>query len=84
MSFHKKALIGFLIFHLVVTGGILIAGFAQDVPTPTNDRDMVAQGVWPYVTALFLLVLSLVGLVIAYLLRGVLQLVKRLRKTASA
>lgn len=49
MSFHKKALIAFLIFHIVVTLGGLLVGALQTYPAPTNDRDMISQGVWSYV-----------------------------------
>ncbi len=79
MSFHKKALIGFLIFHAVFTFGGLIAGLAQKTPIPTNDQDMVVQGVWPYMWVLFGAFLSLVGLALAYLMRAAVRLVKRLR-----
>lgn len=79
MSFNKKALIGFLIFHAIFTAGGLIAGLVLNAPIPTNDQDMVAQGVWPYVWMLFGAALSLVGLALAYLVRVVVRLMKRRR-----
>lgn len=79
MSFHKKALIAFLLFHAVFTVGALIIGFSQTVPEPTNDQDMIIEGVWPYVVVLFLLALSLVVLAVAYLKWGIVKLVKRLQ-----
>ncbi len=80
MSFHKKALITFLIFHIVVTLGGLLVGILQTHPTPANDRDMISQGVWPYVWVLSTAMMSLIGLGVAYLVRGVAKLIRRLRK----
>jgi lysylphosphatidylglycerol synthetase-like protein (DUF2156 family) len=83
MSFHKKALIGFLIFHAIFTVGGMIAGLSQNAPTPTNDRDMVAKGVWPYVWVLLGAALSLVGLALAYLTRAAVRLINRLLKKST-
>jgi succinate-acetate transporter protein len=69
MSFHKKALITFVIFHLVFTLGGLLADGLQTHPEPTNDQDFIVQGVGLYVWVLFTLVISLVGLSAAYFFR---------------
>ena len=82
MSFHKKALIAFLIFHIVVTLGGLLVGFLQTYPEPTNDRDMISQGVRPYVWVLFCTVISFIGLGSAYLIRAITRLVSQMRKSA--
>lgn len=84
MSFHKKALITFAIFHIVVTLGGVLADKLQTHPEPTNDRDMIAQGVGLYVWVLFTVVMSLIGLGVAYFVRGIVKLVGRLRKTKQA
>jgi len=81
MSFHKKALITFVIFHIVVTLGGLLVGILQTHPTPTNDRDMISQGVWPYVWVLFWAVISFIGLGSAYLIRTVTRMVSQMRKS---
>ena len=84
MSFHKKALVAFVIFLIVVTLGGLLVGILQTHPTPANDRDMISQGVWPYVWVLFTVMMSLIGLGTAYLLRDGAKLIGRLRKTKQA
>lgn len=80
MSFHKKALVAFVIFHIVVTLGGLLVGILQTHPTPTNDRDMISQGVWPYVWVLSIVMMSLIGLGVAFLARGIAKLIGRMRK----
>jgi len=72
MSFHKKALITFVIFHLVFTLGGLLADSLQMHPGPTNDRDMIAKGVGFYVWVIFTAVISLVAIGLAYLIGFVL------------
>jgi hypothetical protein len=77
MSFHKKALITFVIFHLVFTLGGLLTDSLQTHPEPTNDRDFIVQGVGLYVWVLFALVISLFGLSAAYFSRLVARLLGR-------
>lgn len=84
MSFHKKALITFVIFHIVFTLGGVLADTIQTHPEPTNDQDMVAQGVGLYVWVLFTLVMSLIGLGVAYFVRGIAKFIGRLRKPKQA
>ncbi len=80
MSFHKKALIAFLIFHIVVTLGGLLVGSLRTYPAPNNDQDLIGQGVWPYVWVLFTVMISLFGLGFAYLARVATKLLGRIRK----
>lgn len=80
MSFHKKALITFVIFHIVVTLGGVLADKLQTHPEPTNDQDMIVRGVGLYVYVLFTLLMSLIGLGVAYLVRGIAKLIERVRK----
>lgn len=84
MSFHKKALITFMIFHIVVTLGGVLADKLQTHPQPTNDQDMIVQGVGLYVWVLFTVVMSLVGLGVAYFVRGIAKLISCLRKPKQA
>jgi hypothetical protein len=85
MSFHKKVLIAFIAFHAVVTAGGLLAGLLLSTPEPTNDQDMVAQGVWPYVWIMFWTAASVVAVGAIYLVRAVIRVYKKVRKsTASA
>jgi hypothetical protein len=81
MSFHKKALITFVIFHLVFTLGGLLADGLQTHPEPTNDQDFIVQGVGLYVWVLFSLLVSLVGLAVAYSFRAIARLFGRLRRS---
>lgn len=81
MSFHKKALITFVIFHLVFTFGGLLADSLQTHPEPTNDQDFIVQGVGLYVWVLFTLVISMVGLAVAYSFRAIARLFGRLSRT---
>lgn len=81
MSFHKKALIAFVIFHLVFTLGGLLADSLQTHPEPTNDQNMIAQGVGLYVWVLFTVMISLVGLAVAYSFRAIARLLSRLLKS---
>jgi len=81
MSFHKKALITFVIFHLVFTLGGLLADGLQTHPEPTNDQDFIVQGVGLYVWVLFTLLVSLVGLAVAYSFRAIARLFGRLRRS---
>lgn len=83
MSFHKKALLAFVIFHLIFTVGGVLVDKLQTHPEPTNDQDMIAQGVGLYVWVLFTLLLSLVGLGFAYLFRAVTKLLGHVRKPIS-
>lgn len=80
MSFHKKALITFVIFHIVFTLGGVLADKLQTHPEPTNDQDMIVRGVGLYVWVLFTLLISLIGLGFAYLVRGIVKLIGRTRK----
>lgn len=84
MSFHKNGLITFVIFHIVATSGGVLADKLQTHPEPTNDRDMIAQGVGLYVWVLFTLLMSLIGLGVAYLVRGIAKLISRLYKKKQA
>ncbi len=81
MSFHKKALITFVIFHLVFTMGGLLADSLQTHPEPTNDRDLIAQGVGLYVWVLFTVVISLIGLAVAYSFRAIARFLGRVRNS---
>ena len=63
MSFHIKALVTFVTFHIIVTLGGVLTDKLQTHPEPTNDQDMIAQGVELYVWVLFTVVMSLVGFV---------------------
>jgi hypothetical protein len=81
MSFHKKALITFVIFHIIFTLGGLLADSLQTHPEPTNDQDFIVQGVGLYVWMLFTLVISMVGLAVAYSFRAIARLFGRLRRT---
>ena len=81
MRFHKKALITFVIFHLVFTLGGLLADGLQTHPEPTNDQDFIVQGVGLYVWVLFTLLVSLVGLAVAYSFRAIARLFGRLRRS---
>ena len=81
MSFHKKALITFVIFHLVFTLGGLLADSLQTHPEPMNDRDMIAQGVGLSVLVLFTVVTSLMGLAAAYFFRAIARLIGRMRNS---
>jgi succinate-acetate transporter protein len=81
MSFHKKALITFVIFHLVFTLGGLLADSLQTHPDPTNDQAFIAQGVGLYVWVLFTLLVSLVGLAVAYSFRAIARFFGRLRRS---
>ena len=76
MTFHTKALIAFFIFHIVVTGGGLIVGSLQTV-TPTNDQDMVVEGVWRIVYPMITLTLSLGVLSVVYLTRGIWKMTRK-------
>jgi hypothetical protein len=69
MSFHKKALIAFVIFHILFTLGGLLADSLQTHPEPTNDQDFIVQGVGLYVWVLVTFVISSIGLGIAYFSR---------------
>lgn len=82
MSFHKKALIAFAIFHIIVTLGGLLVGSLRTYPAPNNDQDLIGQGVWPYVWVLFCTVISFIGLGSAYLIRATTRLVSQMRKSA--
>ena len=62
----------------------MLADKLQTHPEPTNDQDMIAQGVGLYVWVLFTVVMSLIGLGAAYFVRGIVKLVGRLRKTKQA
>ena len=66
MSFHKKALIAFVIFHIGFTLADVLADKLQAHPAPTNDQDMIVRGVGLYVWVLFTLLTSLIGLGVAY------------------
>jgi succinate-acetate transporter protein len=77
MSFHKKALITFVIFHLVFTLGGLLADSLQTHPDPTNDQAFIAQGVGLYVWVLFTVAISLIGVGAAYFFRLVARLLGR-------
>lgn len=79
MSFHKKALIAFVIFNLVFTLGGLLADTLQTHPEPTNDRDMIVKGVGLYVWVLFTVAISLIGVGAAYFFRLVARLLGRVR-----
>lgn len=80
MSFHKKALVTFVIFHLVFTLGGLLADSLQTHPEPTNDQDLIVQGVGLYVWVLFTVVISLIALAAAYSFRAIARLLGRLRR----
>ncbi|PIT71368.1 hypothetical protein [Limnohabitans sp. B9-3] len=84
MSFHKKALITFAIFHIFVTLGGVLADKLQTHLEPTNDRDMIAQGVGLYVYVLFTLLMSLIGLGVAYSVQCTAKLIGRLHKKKQA
>jgi hypothetical protein len=45
MSFHIKALVTFVTFHIIVILGGVLTDKRQTHPEPTNDQDMIAQGV---------------------------------------
>ena len=77
MSFHKKTLITFVIFHLVFTLGGLLADSLQTHPDPTNDQAFIAQGVGLYVWVLFTVAISLIGVGAAYFFRLVARLLGR-------
>lgn len=79
MNFHKKALITFVISHLVFTLGGLLADSLQTHPQPTNDRGMIAQGVGLYVWVLLAVAISLIGLAATYSFRAISRLFGRVR-----
>ena len=58
----------------------MLADKLQTHPEPTNDRDMIAQGVGLYVYVLFTLLISVIGLGAAYLVRGIVKFIGRTRK----
>ncbi len=68
MSFRIKVLMGFVLWHVVITSWGLIKG-TLDYVEPTNDQDWVIEGVWPTSWMVTLLMLSLLGVVSAYLCR---------------
>jgi hypothetical protein len=70
-----------VIFHLVFTLGGLLADGLQTHPEPTNDQDFIVQGVGLYVWVLFTLLVSLVGLAVAYSFRAIARLFGRLRRS---
>ena len=79
MSFHKKAFLAFLAFHIVMTIGGLVAEEIRLMNGAYSDND-------PYIpmmaVAMFWVILcvsiSMVGLALAYLIRAMLQSFRRL------
>lgn len=81
MSFHKKAIIAFAIFHVVFTMGGLVAGNLQAYPAPSNDQDLIGQGVWPYVWVMFCVASSLVILALMYFVRMINKVMTRILRS---
>lgn len=69
MSFRIKVLMGFVLWHVVITSWGLIKG-SLDYIEPTNDQDWVIEGVWRTSWIVMSLILSLLGVVLAYLCRA--------------
>lgn len=69
MSFRIKVLMGFVFWHVVFTAWGLIKG-TLDYVEPTNDQDWVIEGVWLTGWIVMSLILSLLGVVLAYLCRA--------------
>lgn len=80
MSFHKKAFIAFAIFHAIFTLGGLVAGSLQAYPAPSNDQDLIIQGVWPYIWVIFCVALSLMIIALAYFVRTIIKVSSRMRQ----
>jgi hypothetical protein len=69
MNFHAKALLAFLAFHVIVTGGgLMFDQVPQALGQGANDND--AQLVGAVLWALWCLTLSMGALGMAYLWRG--------------
>ena len=73
MSFRIKVLMGFLLWHAVITSWGLIKG-TLDYAEPTNDQCWMIEGVWRTSWMVTSLILSLLGVVLAYLCRALVVL----------
>ena len=76
MSFSVKVLAGFVLWHIVVTVGGLIQGSLNYVE-PTNDPDWVIEGVWRILWVVGSLIVSLIGVAVAYIFRALVVFARR-------
>ena len=76
MSFRLKVLIGFVFWHVVFTVGGLIKG-TLDYVEPINDQDWVIEGVWRTGWVITSLLLSLLAVVMAYLIRAFVLVIRQ-------
>lgn len=69
MSFHIKALLAFITFHLVITAGGLIADHVKLMNGVYSDETLIPMDVVATLWGIFCLGISVAGLGLAYLLR---------------
>lgn len=77
MSFHKKVLIGYVLFNVVFITLNLLNLQSPDRATAT-DPDMISHGVAKYVVPAMLLISSGMVVLLIYAIRGVMKLLLRL------
>lgn len=79
MSFHKKVLIGYVLFNVFY---ITLSLLNLDAPyrAAATDQDMVAYGAAKYVGPAMYLVSSGIVVVLLYAIRGLLKLMQWLRE----
>jgi hypothetical protein len=74
MSFHRKVLIGYVLFNVIF---ITLNLLNLDAPDRATDPDMISYGVAKYVAPAMLMVSSGVVVALLYALRGVVKVVRQ-------
>ena len=81
MSFHKKVLIGYVLFNVIFITLNLLNLQKPDITTAT-DPDMVEYGVAKYAVPAMLMTFSGIVVMLIYALRGLVRIVAMVRRKA--